>query len=275
VSGGSPGGRIRLGVVSDVHWDASGQLEASWHNPFDFAGVPGRLDRALAVFADAEVDAVVALGDLTHDGDEESTRQVVDRWSAARGPVVAVAGNHDCLQRDDQLERCCGAGVGFLGGSGIDVGGLRVSGVAIASDAGAFCSKPDPAHEHADVLLSHFPVLSRADRITGRGLAYSGDLLDQAQLAERAGRRDRPLLVLSGHLHVRESHADGPVLQLAAGALVEAPFEVAIVEVAAGPSGARVRRRVVGLGPSAGERDPVFAPAEETWTYDGRWRCLP
>ena len=273
------GGRVRLGVVSDVHWCAGGPLEASWHNPFDFAGVAERLDRALELFADTHVDAVVALGDLTHAGDERSMRAVVDRLTAqaSTGPVLAVPGNHDCLERDDQLERCCRAGVGVPGGAGVEIGGLRLSGVAIETDArsGAFRSKRDGAFGRVEVLLSHFPVLSRASRITGRGLACPGDLLDRAQLAEQVTRRDQPLLVLNGHLHARESHACGPVLQLTAGALVEAPFEVAVVEAVWGPSDVLVRRRAVSLGPSAGARDPVFAPADETWTYDDRWRCSP
>jgi predicted phosphodiesterase len=274
-----PSGRVRLGVVSDVHWHADGWPRASWHNPFDFAGVAARLDRALELFADADVDAVVVLGDLTHAGDEGSMRLVLDRLAsfARHGLVLAVPGNHDCVERDDQLERCCIDGVGVPGGAGTEVGGLRVFGMAIETDvrSGAFRSKRDAALGRVDVLLSHFPVLSRASRLAGRGLAYAGDLLDQEQLAEQVGRRDRPLLVLSGHLHARESHAFGPVLQLTAGALVEPPFEVAVVEVERGPSDVLVRRRAVRLGPSAGVRDPVFAPAQESWSYDGRWRCTP
>lgn len=259
----------RLGVVSDLHWCEGPPPSASWHNPFDFGGLAARLDRALALFDEAGVDAVVALGDLTHEGDEASMRTVARRLAArAPGPTLAVAGNHDCLRHDDQLARC------LDGGAALDVRGIRVVGVAIETDpsGGALRWRRDGAPEGADVVASHFPLISREERLAARGLAYSGDLLDRAGLAEWARRTARPVLVLSGHLHVRESHASGPLLQLAAGALVEAPFEVAIVEVTRAPAGMVVRRRVSVLGPSAGARDPVFAPAEETWSYDGRWR---
>jgi predicted phosphodiesterase len=256
---------VRLGVVSDVHWCVGEPPDAAWHNPFDFAGLGARLERALALFAAAEVDAVVALGDLTHAGDEASMRAALERLA----PRLAVAGNHDCLERDDQLARCGGSG------AAIEVAGVRVAGVAIETDSrgDAFRWRRDGGPPVADVLASHYPVLSRVEPVAARGLAYSGDLVDRAALAQHAGRDGRPVLVLCGHLHVRDSHAEGPVLQLAAGALVEPPFEVALVDVSRTPAGMVVSRRVHVLGPSAGGRDPVLAPSEETWTYDGGWRA--
>jgi predicted phosphodiesterase len=241
----------RLGVISDLHWVAGPPPEASWHNPFDFAGLPERLDRALRLFADERVDAVVVPGDLTHLGDPASTEAVARRLAkGARGPVLAVAGNHDGhLEPAEEL-----------------VAGVRVAGVAIEGDDAGF--RWNGATLRADVLVSHFPVLSRAERLEAHGLAYPADLLNRDDLLEHLGR---PVLVLSGHIHARESHAEGRVLQLSAGALVEAPYEAAIVDVHTSPA-FRVRRRVHLLGPPAA-RDPVLAPADETWDFDGGWRC--
>jgi predicted phosphodiesterase len=155
-------------------------------------------------------------GDLTHEGDAPSLRAVAKKLDEM-GSILAVAGNHDCLERDDQVARCLGSG----------------------------CRR-EP-----------------------------GGLLDRTQLEQRIAGAGRPRVVLCGHLHVRDSHASGPVLQLAAGALIEAPYDVAVVDVTRAPSGMRVRRRAFRLGPSAGARDPVLAPADETWTYDGAWRVTP
>ena len=71
---------MRLGVVNDLHFTADPAARAAWHHEYDFAGVPARLGDAAAAFAD--IDAVVALGDLTHFGDEASTRAVLERLAA-------------------------------------------------------------------------------------------------------------------------------------------------------------------------------------------------
>jgi hypothetical protein len=60
------------------------------------------------------------------------------------------------------------------------------------------------------------------------------------------------------------------VLQLSAGALIEAPHEIAIVDVEPG----RARRRIQVLGPRVAPHDPVLAAADETWEFAGsppRW----
>ena len=269
---------MRLGVLSDLHWPGAAPISASWHNAFDFDGLPGRLEGARALFDAAGTDAVVVAGDLGHTGEERALRDVVERLGRAlEVPVLAVAGNHDCLQRDDQLERCAAGRVRALDAAGVDVAGIRIAGVAIERVAGsggfrtaaASTLRPDPAA----VVVSHFPVLSRARPVADRGWAYPGDLLDRRDLAGGMAAARRPVIVLSGHIHVRDGHARGPILQLSAGALVEPPYEAAIVDVERSGGAVRVRRRVERLGPSAGARDPVLAPADARWTYDhGRWR---
>ncbi len=73
--------------------------------------------------------------------------------------------------------------------------------------------------------------------------------------------------MLSGHIHARETHARGNLLQLSAGALVEAPYEAAVVDLLVGRAEVRVRRRARSLGPPPVWRDPVLAPDDEAWTY--------
>jgi predicted phosphodiesterase len=261
---------VRLGVVSDLHLTLDRGAEAAWHNAFDFDGLLGRIDTALAAFERERVDAVVVCGDVAHDGDEPSARAALDRLSARSGrPPLVVAGNHDCLERDDQLERC---GAAMLTAAGVDVAGVRIAGVPVERDEEGLLGWTGARDGRPDVVVSHFPVLSRAERLAERGLAYSGDLTNRAELElELAGAA--PVIVLSGHIHARDACARGNLLQLSAGALVEAPYEVAIVDVDVA-NAVRVRRRVQVLGPPPAGPDPVLAPERETWTFGaGGWRA--
>jgi hypothetical protein len=150
----------------------------------------------------------------------------------------------------------------------IEVAGERIAGVAIergGDDAFRWVGEPETG---TAVVVSHFPVLSREERLTSRGFKYAGDLANRAKLEKRVAG-DGPVVVLSGHIHAREAHASGAVLQLSAGALIEAPHEIAIVDVERGSA----RRRVSVLGQRVAPHDPVFAPADETWTFAaGEWQ---
>jgi predicted phosphodiesterase len=254
---------VRLGVVSDVHWTTEPDTRAEWHGPFDFAALPGRLDRARTAFRRARVDAVIAGGDVAHFGDAASARAALERLSAGlERPLLVVAGNRDCEQRDDMLA----ATVAGAMLTATEIAGVRIAGVAIERDGGSF--RWTGALDAAALVVTHFPVLSRAERLAGRGLKYAGDLTNRAALQARVTGAD-PVVVLSGHIHARETSTVGNVLQLSAGALIEAPYEIAIVDLDA----ASVRRRIYLLGPRVTPRDPVFTPADETWAFaDGGWR---
>lgn len=271
---------MRLGLVSDLHLTLDPARRASWHNEYDFAGVPQRIDAARASFDRAAVDAVIAGGDLTHAGDEPSTRAVLGRLSGGSSrPVLVVAGNHDMLVRADQLERCLpdGGSCELLAARSLEADGGRVTGVPVERDPEAGTSRwtggaQPVSNGSLTVVVSHFPVISRARRFAEAGLRYPRGLANRAELFERLRGR-APVVVLCGHLHARESHASGNVLQLCTGALVEAPYEAAIIEVTGSDEGARVRRHAESLGPPPAGPDPVLAPAEESWTFDDEaWR---
>jgi predicted phosphodiesterase len=258
---------MRLGVVSDIHWSTDPDARASWHGPFDFAGLAERVDRARAAFRRERVDAVVVSGDVANAGDVPSAKAALDRLAAGLGrPLLVVAGNHDCDERDDML-----AGVTALLGV-TEVDGALVTGVPIErGDDDHFRWTGKLAPGPAGVVVSHFPVLSREDRLASRGLKYAGDLTDRAQLQALVAGHE-PVVVLSGHIHARETHAEGNLLQLSAGALIEAPHEIAVVDLAPGYA----RRRVSVLGPRVTPHDPVLATADETWTFaGGAWRPDP
>ncbi len=125
----------------------------------------------------------------------------------------------------------------------------------------------------APVLLgSHFPVLSRAQVVRAAGLPYAGDLVNRERVAAPLLARAAPTVVVCGHLHVREGVADGALLQVACGALIEPPFEATLLDLREDGAGLAVNRTAHELGRAEERRDPRLAPAEEAWRFaGGRW----
>jgi hypothetical protein len=264
---------VKLGVVSDVHWPRDASKPAKWHNSYEFGGLSARLHAAVELFDAARVDALLVLGDLSHDGDAESLLAVLTALGAARSRLWALPGNHDCEERDDQLVRVASGRAAPLDRESWVHGGVRVTGVAIVTDPerGGMRAdgQPDLAHCDLVVLATHFPMISRAGALAERGLAYAGDLLDGPRIL--AGLRESavPVVVLSGHLHARDSASAGGVLQLSAAALVEAPYEVSIVEILRSEHGWTVERSCTSLR-DVGELDlPILSPAFEHWSWSG------
>lgn len=262
---------MRLGVLSDLHCE----LEPSgsrWINPYEPEGLDGRLDAALEWFAESRVDLVVLLGDLVQFATPGDLAHVVARVEAsAPAPLAAVNGNHDLRLGDDFAARARAHGIRLLHEEPVEVEGVAVTGVAVdrgptppqyLGSAKGLTDSDGPL-----VVASHFPVLSEASRVAAAGLPYAGDLVNRPEL-EGALRADgRPKLVLCGHVHVRCSTQAGPLLQLMSGAMIEPPFDAAVVDVDA----ATVRRSVRRFG-GIPVTDPVFSPDEELWRWSGdRW----
>jgi predicted phosphodiesterase len=284
---------LRLGVIADPHLALERTEDAVWHNPFRLADAHERLDVALAHPLLDPVDVVVVLGDLAHFGDRASVRYVVDAVANGDRPAILLSGNHDVLTPGVRLEdevRARGAAhvmsplVSIPDAPAVKAfvaagAGLAVHEVTAVTDRG-----PQPFDVHGsrladvdrsasfDVWLTHFPLLSFEDRCREAKLLYSAHL-DQlapppAALPANAG----PVVVLSGHLHVRATTTEANVLQLAFAALVEAPYEVAVVELDTERASIAYRCASV-LEPDA-ERIPVLDPAEGRWSFDAalsRW----
>lgn len=276
---------MRLGLLTDIHW-APPQTTGGWHSRYDFAGLPDRLAAAFAHFAAERVELISLTGDLTHLGDDDATRAIVARCAALTpAPIVAVTGNHDVSADAGRLARAItavGAERFALAAPAATrpLGPALLAGVQLAQGDGWFGSRlaahPDPAGwaDRPVVLLSHLPVLSAATAIATHGLPYPGDLLDREPLEAALTARPGPTIVLSGHIHARTARARGPVLQLTQGALIEAPFECATVDVVADAAGLRVERRAVSLQASDVARPPVLCAARTAWRFaadDARW----
>lgn len=265
---------MKLGVLSDVHLPARPDERGAWHNPYDYAGLRVRVQRALRWFSLEGIDGLVVLGDLAEHGDLDSLRAALALLHTGwRGPTVVVEGNHDCLERDDQLERararCRARLVPHVPAAETTLLGVQLRTRGAGHD-GAWppISGPGPV-----VVASHFPVLSRRRALAARGLRYAGDLVNRGELERALLDGGGPVVVLSGHLHVRDAHHEGALLQLSMAAVVEPPFECAVVEVRGERDRVRVERRCRPLRAVAAPVAPILAPERAAWDWaGGEWR---
>ncbi len=291
---------MRIGLVSDVHWRTSEPgVESGWHGAGAAAGWHGtgaelhgaleRLELALARFAERGVELVALAGDLTHQGELGALAQVFSTCARASASVLVVSGNHDVDGDGDRLVRAhalatahgrTAGGVRLADPAGEVHAGLLVAGVHVGATHGWFGASlrelPDPAAWGDDplVLISHYPALSLATSLSDAGFPYPADLLDRRELAALLRARRAPTLVLGGHVHARASRAEGSVLQLTGGSLVEPPYECALIDVEPlAPGLLAVQRTCLRLRERDGAREPVLAPEQEAWLFDGmQWR---
>jgi predicted phosphodiesterase len=288
---------MQIGLLSDLHYDLEPSLERGWINRYEPLGLEERLAAAERIFSSERPDVVLLLGDSAEHGDREAFDRVFARMremglrakpSAASDRVVStaiatVAGNHDVGSGSSEGgvsalgESARLSNIRFLVGDSMEVSAHTLLGVGVERSAagssqfrGTLCTPP---REGAlTIVASHFPLLSHRSEITAAGLPYSGDLVNRAELETALQDARVPALVLSGHVHARCSATSGCVLQITVGAMIESPFDCTMVDVELRDGGAIVvRRRVRTLGAAAAV-NPVFAPEDERWAWQGhRW----
>lgn len=270
------GSSLHLGVLGDIHLSGDPGPPAAWHNAYDFDGLPGRLTRAVEEFASAPVDAICLIGDLTHHGSAHVLEPLAKALKLCDVPAWVVAGNHDTPGVRALADAVPGLTPATPAGQ--RVAGWRIAGLQVAPGGwfGATVEQPPAVEQWGAepvVLLSHFPLLSHAQRLADRGMPYPGDLLGRAAIAAALTARTAPTVVLSGHIHARDSsHRDG-LLQLVQGALVEAPYECSIVELTAD---AVTRTAVLLDGPEPSSDVPTLTDAHERFErICGEWIPRP
>jgi Calcineurin-like phosphoesterase len=264
---------VRIGVLSDLHCELE-PAGSRWINLFQPEHLDRRLDTALEWFTEARVDLILLLGDSVQFPNPSDLAHVFARLAAADiAPLATVNGNHDLRLGEEFAECARKHGIRLLHDEPLELAGVAVTGVAVAPGP-----KPpqyigrlgDWAGEASLVVVaSHFPVLSEASRLAAAGLPYPGDLVNRADLESRLRSALRPTLILSGHIHARCTIHDGALLQFTVGALIEPPFDAAIVEIDARKRSARrTARRLGEIAPI----DPVFSADDERWQRNvGRW----
>lgn len=275
---------LRLGILSDLHRTTDPRERSSFHNEYDFTGHAARVQRALAWFEQQAVDALLLCGDLTHTGDETAMTTVLGECCTALDvPVIVVSGNHDVAHGKDTLAR----GIQRLADdrivpgdpSGELVRGIRVAGLQLAPTSGYVRSRLRalPAiEEWGDepvVLVSHLPLLSRATTVAAQGAQYPGDLVDRERAAVLLRARRVATVVVAGHIHVRDVHHEASVLQLAQAAMIEAPFEAAVVDICADVHGrVAVTRRTHRVADRRAEWEPTLVGPVGSWRFaDSSW----
>ena len=263
---------VRFGVVTDLHAVQDVTRRAAWHNPYDFAGVEERRTRALELFASEGVDRVLLLGDLAHDGDLPSLRRML-RARELPAPALAVGGNHDGVRPTDRLAAAGPESLGLPGWRAVRHGPVRVAGLRVLRPAKRrwVSARPPALRTWGDepvLLASHFPVLSRAAAVRARELPYAGDLADRAAVAAPLLARAAPTVVACGHLHVRDSIAEGALLQLSLGASIEPPFEATVLDLEIDGAALEVTRVAHELGQAPERRDPRLVGPRETWRFE-------
>jgi predicted phosphodiesterase len=262
---------LRFGLLSDLHLVEDTNRRGAWQNPYDFAGVEERCRRALALFERQRVDAVLLVGDLSEDAEPRMLRRAL-RLAALDAPTFVVAGNHDGVGQIPRALRAEPSGGRPLGVRGRAIAGVRLAGLPITRRArGRWGSVRRPAVGEwgggVTVFASHFPVLARERALRAAGLRHPGDLVDREAVEAALRRRRRPTVVLSGHLHVRDSTATGSILQLVCGAMVEPPFEAALLTVERDGQSVTVERTAHELGEGREQRNPRMVGARERWRF--------
>jgi len=130
------------------------------------------------------------------------------------------------------------------------------------------------------VVLTHFPVLSLEERARDSELLYAGHL-SQLSPAAAALPDDGPVVVLSGHLHLRGVTHDGDVLQIVFAALIEPPYEFARVVIESDNGSMTVDYYCWSARVPDAPKLPVLDPDQGKWQWtadqgwsqpsEGRW----
>ena len=108
--------------------------------------------------------------------------------------------------------------------------------------------------------FTHYPAISFSEEVSSAGLVYGDNLEDLEEVARLLLGREAPTVVVNGHVHLRATRIEGPVLQVSCAALVEPPFEVTLLDlVKLGGGRVKVRRESTSLT----VRSPAFSPPRQ------------
>ena len=278
---------MRLGIIADAHLSPPGTNASAFHTGYESPYTAASYRLALRRCAKENVDAVVLLGDLSHSGDDESLELGVRLAAENAKRVWAMSGNHDCFERTEALEvavrRVAADHVRLVSPAGeVAEGEPRVAGLCVARGSGGYKARSNGGRGAEDwgdepvVWLSHYPMVSFAEEVSCASLIYGDNLENLEEVARPLLARSAPTIVISGHIHLRHDCVVGKVLQLSCAALVEPPFEIAILDFGVDPEtrGGRmvVRRRSVSLVSSSAVSCPVLSPPRQEWVFEaGEW----
>lgn len=285
---------MRFGIIADAHLRPVG---TGFPPALGFPSVPYeyersddivRYRRALGRCVEEGVEVVALLGDLSRIGDAESLETGLKLAARTGRAVWAVSGNHECYGRVDALARA----VRWIGADNVRLatplgevveGGIRIAGIGVTSENRGYtaCSdeRPDVSgwKDELVVWLSHYPMVSFAEKASAAGLWYGdNDLEDLEETARPLLERRAPTVVISGHMHIRDDLVSEKVLQVACAALMEAPFEITLLDLQIEDGRISVRKESVPIVPSPPDVElPVLSPPRQEWVFEaGEWSSV-
>ncbi len=273
---------MKLGIIADAHLGPPGTRVWSFHSWYENADTMVAYRLALRRCVQENVDALVLLGDISHS--YHDTLEPGLRLAAETGlPVWAVSGNHDLIGRaealDEAVQRVEADNVRLATPEGEVVEGLRIAGFSITNgDWGYIPRSGGTLHtsEWGDepvLLISHYPIISFAEEVSGTGLMYGDDLENLEEVAQPLLERSKPIVVLSGHIHIRYACVVQKVLQISCPALVEPPFEVTLLDIEPEEGRIAVRLESVPLISSFPINVSGLSPLQQKWVFEaGTWR---
>ncbi len=273
---------MKLGILTDIHCCPPGSSTDGWHNPHQFDGVLSRLERSLDWLREQGVDQVAVLGDISHHGDVDSIRVVIDLLVASGLPCWVLPGNHDCLQDASNLGTVMAAvapatvemPAGQVQSLGPEWKALPLPLHQVDWRTYRIAPEPDLASwgDTPMVLLTHFPLLSIRDDSVRANLKYAGEHAGAEGLVAALQARSAPIFVINGHLHIRHATTQGAVLQASCGAQIESLFEVTVVDFGVWSEG-RISWTATAIDPEWPGVNPALSDREQSWRWTGEsWR---
>jgi hypothetical protein len=268
---------MKLGILSDIHEQSDGAGAGGWFSPYPFDTVGDRLQRSLDFLKEQGVDRVAVLGDLSNHGDVESIRNVIEIVAASGIPAWVIPGNHDLMIHpgnfDQALAEANAPTVSSPVGADVTWNGWRVVAPAITQVQGhsyRLAIDPEIAAWGTEpvIILSHFPVVGFGDEAIAAGLKYAGNYIGAEGFTANLIQRPAPVLVIHGHLHIRNVLAAGSVLQASCGSQIDALYEVTVVDFDGWRDG-RINWSAAPIDPEYPEISPAMSAPDQAWTWDG------
>jgi hypothetical protein len=121
------------------------------------------------------------------------------------------------------------------------------------------------------VFLTHFPALDMRSPVERSRLRYAGNLANRADIQQALHDYADPVVVLSGHLHVRSHAIAGNILQLGMAALAEHPSDATVITITSGDAVLSVTRHSHSLAEDAERPAAALDPSRTSFTWRDAW----
>lgn len=274
---------LKLGLMSDLHLAARQSTDGYFHNPQLLRSSRGLFETGLTSLR-GEADALLILGDLSDRARLLDYRYMFRTLADHGAPTFLVHGNHDLPvnlnhERDSALthaaSRQATPTLTRLLGTATRVGPFALEAYPLTKVSEGYSlelpSEEIESPRDLRILASHFPLISAVETCASLNWPYPGDLVNRQDALESLYEREGPVIVVSGHLHLRGHQISRNVLQLHMAALIEPPHDTDLLTVTAREGGnIEVWRRSNPLMTIDEASSPLLDPTQTCFRWDGR-----